>query len=300
MQNVLITGSGGFLGKYLVNHLSAQNTLHTLSRSNSNFYSIDLATQIPVITTKYNLVVHAAGKAHSIPKSKEEAEDFYTVNELGTRHLCQGFENAGLYPDHFVFISSVAVYGLETGNMINEESPLLGKSPYAKSKINTELFLESWCNNKPVKLTILRLPLIAGINPPGNLGSMIRAINKNRYFNIGRGDARKSMVLAEDVAKAIPFAAAAGGTYNLTDGSNCTMATLSKLIAKQLGKPDPKSIPVWLAKLIAFVGNIYGQSAPLNTSKLTKLMCTLTFDDTKARKAFGWNSRPVYDHLTIN
>jgi GlcNAc-P-P-Und epimerase len=299
MQKALITGAGGFLGKYIVSYLSAHYDLHTLGRSTGHFYNIDLAKQIPAISTTYNLVVHAAGKAHMIPKSQEETADFFLANELGTKNLCKGFENSGLYPEHFVFISSVAVYGRETGEMLTEETDLLGSSPYAQSKINAELFLQSWCRNKPIKLTILRLPLIAGANPPGNLGAMIMAIKQNRYFTIGRGEARKSMVLADDVARGIPFAAAKGGIYNLTDGQHPTMADLAFLVANLSGKQKPKSIPLWFAKLLAFIGNLYGSKAPITTSKLTKLTASLTFDDSNARKAFGWNSRPVQDHLTI-
>jgi hypothetical protein len=44
-------------------------------------------------------------------------------------------------------------------------------------------------------LYYLVLPLLVGENPRGNLGVMMRAIDKGYYFNIGGGKARKSMVL---------------------------------------------------------------------------------------------------------
>jgi hypothetical protein len=53
--------------------------------------------------------------------------------------------------------------------------------------------------------TILRLPLIVGENPPGNLGNMIKSIKKRHFFLIKNNNSQKSMVLAKDVANYIPI-----------------------------------------------------------------------------------------------
>lgn len=42
-----------------------------------------------------------------------------------------------------------------------------------------------------VVCTILRLPLLVGTNPPGNLGAMIKGIARGYYFNIGGGKSKK-------------------------------------------------------------------------------------------------------------
>ncbi|MEN9698015.1 MAG: hypothetical protein RLZ56_1436, partial [Bacteroidota bacterium] len=36
-----------------------------------------------------------------------------------------------------------------------------------------------------------------------------------------------------------------------------------------------------------------------NSDKFVKITSTLTFDDTKARKAFGWNPSPVLDSFKV-
>lgn len=300
MKLALITGASGFLGKSIVSELYSQYNIHSLGRQNSNTYPVDLSKEVPDIVTNYDLVIHAAAKAHELPTTKKDAIDFFAVNETGTHHLCEAFEKAGSYPKQFVFISTVAVYGLESGELINESVPLKGASPYAKSKINAEMFLMDWCVKKNIILTILRLPLVAGPNPPGNLGAMIQAIKQNRYFNIDKGGARKSMVLADDVAAVIPVVAAIGGIYNLTDGLHPTIAELAESIAKQLGKKSIKSIPHWLAKPLAYAGNLLGKYTPLNTDILRKITASLTFDDNKARQTFGWDPKPVANHFTIN
>ena len=88
-------------------------------------------------------------------------------------------------PGLFVFISSVSVYGLEFGTGIDEANPLLAKDAYGKSKIAAEQLITSWGIKTAVPVVILRLPLVAGPNPPGNLGDMIKAIQAGYYFRIG-------------------------------------------------------------------------------------------------------------------
>jgi nucleoside-diphosphate-sugar epimerase len=299
MKLALITGSSGFLGKYLVNELSSRFCIHTLGRKKSHTYVTDLSRNVPRMPYQYDLVIHAAAKAHETRASKKENAEFFALNGKGTHHLCEAFDATRQYPEQFVFISTVAVYGLESGELINESAPLKGTSAYAKSKINAELFLQKWCSKNNVTLTILRLPLVAGANPPGNLGDMIRLIMQNRYFNIGKGDAKKSVVLAEDVAAIIAAAAGVPGIYNLTDGVHPTMAALAETIAKQVGKNAVRSIPYWLAKLLARVSDLFGVGY-FGTRTLRKITATLTFDDSRARHSFSWNPKSVADHFTIN
>jgi nucleoside-diphosphate-sugar epimerase len=156
-----------------------------------------------------------------------------------------------------------------------------------------------WCTQYHVICVILRLPLLVGENPPGNLGAMIKAIEKGYYFNIGGGKARKSMVLAEDVAAFIPKIATIGGTYNVTDGDHPTFFELSSAIAKQLQKSTPMNMPLFVAKGIGFLGNFLGNKAPINSQKLKKITADLTFDDSKA-KANGWKSRGVLEWFASN
>ncbi len=293
-MKVLLTGSSGFLGKVLyTNFVSKNYKVVTLGRATSNNIKVDLKAEVPVINTSLDLVVHAAGKAHIVPKSEEEKNDFFDVNFKGTKNLCQSLLASGVNVKSFIFISTVAVYGLEQGQLISENQPLAGETPYAKSKIMAEEWLKAWANEHGVKLGILRLPLIAGPNPPGNLGAMIKGIKSGRYVGIGDSIARKSVVWAEDVASIIPKVAEVGGTYNLTDGYHPSFEELESAIATALGKKRPMHIPVFIAKGIAMAGNLLGANSPITTSKLHKMMSTLTFDDSKAKEKLNWHPSSV-------
>lgn len=300
MGKYLLTGAHGFLGRYIEQYLVENKyTVTCLGRHEKNDIICELSKNIPNFSSLFDVVVHAAAKAHVVSKTKAAAKDFFSVNLQGTKNLCAGLENLDTLPKAFVFISTVAVYGLEEGELIDEKNPLSGTSPYAKSKIEAEFFLKGWCKKNSVKLAILRLPLIAGTNPPANLSAMIKAILTNRYFSIGNGSAKKSMVMANDVARYIPAIAAIGGIYNLTDGHHPSFKELADLMATQLNKKPSKYIPFWMAKTMALIGNLLGEKAPINTNKLKKITATLTFDDTLARNTFGWLPSKVLNAFTI-
>lgn len=296
-MNILVTGSNGFLGK----HITAQfrnDHVDTINRSTGTIHA-DLKDTVPALNLAYDIVIHCAGKAHSVPKTEEEKQEFFAVNVQGTKNLLTGLSNSGSMPAAFVFISTVAVYGLTEGIDIDETTKLLASDPYGISKIEAETVVKDWCEKNNVICTILRLPLIAGANPPGNLGAMIRGIKGGYYFNIGSGEARKSIVLASDVAAIIPEVARIGGTYNLTDGSPLSMSEISVVIAAQLNKSNPKQLPPLLGKVLGLTGDILGKKFPINTDKLRKMSSNLIFSDKKARATIGWKPNLVKDKFRI-
>ena len=298
-MDVLLTGANGFLGRSITSKLSTGNNLLLGLSRTSGDYKIDLEKEIPKFKQRFDLVIHAAGKAHSVPKTAEEKKQFQDVNVSGTLNLLQALENSAI-PKQFVFISSVSVYGLESGININEEHALGAKDAYGVSKIEAEKMVTEWCRRHNTICTILRLPLLVGKKPPGNLGSMIKAIDKGYYFNIDGGKAKKSMVLVEDVASFIPKVASVGGFYNLTDGVHPDFNALSIAISNQRKKKVPLSLPLFITKFIGYAGDMLGDKAPVNSSKIKKITSDLTFDDSKARRIVGWNPQSVLEYLKTN
>lgn len=197
-------------------------------------------------------------------------------------------------PKKFVYISSVS--GLVSGNNINELTKLSAKDPYGKSKIDAEnIIILDWCEKHSIICTILRLPLLVGENPPGNLGSMIESIKNGYYFNIAGGNARKSMVLTKDVANYILTISDVGGIYNLTDGYHPSFFELSNYISVKFNKRKPRNLPFLFALILAKIGDLIGVKSPFNSLKFHKITSNFTFDDSKARISFGWNPTPVLE-----
>lgn len=305
VRPLLLTGATGFLGKALLDGLQARDyQVVTLGRSNANDIICDLSGTVPAFDRPPSIVVHNAGKAHLVPRTKEEAKQFFDVNVAGTANLLKGLQQCPRLPDAIVFISSVSVYGLTRGENIREDHALSSRDPYGMSKVGGENLLLSWCEKHKVSLTILRLPLLAGPNPPGNLGAMIAGIKRGYYLNIAGGKARKSMVMASDVAAIIPSAVANPGIYHLTDGHHPSFKELGDCIAGQLGVRPPRNISGIVAKALGMAGSalnvVVPGKSPISRATIAKLTSTLTFDDTKARNTLGWNPGRVIDALRLH
>lgn len=298
MAKLLFTGASGFLGANLKPLLRNDFEVKTLGLTDGDDYKVNIANSVPDIDIHFDVVLHAAGKAHMVPKSEEENKLFFDINYQGTVNLCRALEKSGL-PKAFIFISTVAVYGLEAGENITEEHPLNGDTPYALSKIRAEEFLADWCAQNNVTLAIIRPSLIAGPNPPGNLGAMIKGIKTGAYLSISGGKARKSVLMVQDIARLLPALIDKGGIYNVCDDSQPTFRELELLIAKQLGKRPPISIPYWLAKSMALVGDLLGKRAPINSLKLSKIIESLTFSNEKAKRELGWQPMSVVEEFRI-
>ena len=296
-ERVLFTGASGFIGKNILDSLSKLYEIESLGLSDRDIYYVDISNEIPDFKKGYDLIIHAAGKAHHISKNNDQL--FFDINFNGTKNLCAGLER-NIIPKVFIFLSTVAVYGLDCGQDINEDYPLNGKTPYALSKIAAESYLQEWCAKHNVILGIIRPSLIAGKNPPGNLGEMINGIKSGRYFRIGDGRTRKSVLMAEDLVRIIPRLAEKGGCYNMCDDHHPSFAELESLIAKQLGKKGPVSIPYWSAKFLAVIGDIMGDRFPVNSIKLNKLVQSLTFSNKKAKQDLDWEPLDVLSNFRIS
>jgi len=298
MKSLLFTGASGFLGTSIMPMITDKYLIDTLDISNSSTYSINLAEQKPVLKKQYNIVLHAAGKAHSIPKTSEEEKAFFDINYQGTKNLCLALEGHGV-PESFVFISTVAVYGCESGENITESHPLNDNTPYGKSKIQAEEYLSEWCNQNNVLLTIIRPSLLAGKNPPGNLGAMINGIADGKYLSIAGGKARKSVAMADDIGRLIPYCDKKSGIFNLCDDFNPSFRELEKLISKQLKKALPINIPMWIAQCLAKIGDIFGLNI-INTKKLAKITQSLTFSNKKIKEILDFYPSNVINNFLIN
>lgn len=298
-MKLLFTGASGFIGLHNLSELKNKYEVKTMGLGQNDDYVVNLSTTVPYLDDKFDIILHAAGKAHVIPKTISDENSFFQVNVEGTKNLCKALEISGI-PTSFIFLSTVAVYGLESGVGITEDTPLNGKTPYALSKILAEEFLTDWCCKNNVKLSILRPSLIAGPNPPGNLGAMINGIKKNRYLGIGSGEARKSILMVNDIVRLVPDVIDNPGVYNVCDSYHPSFKELECLISKQLNKKKPISIPFIVAIVLAKFGDIVGDKFPFNSIKLNKIMKSLTFSNAKAVSVLNWEPINVILNFRIN
>ncbi len=298
MQKLLFTGGTGFLGRNIKPILDRSYDVTTIGIMEADMIKANFVSGVPELPEKYDIVLHAAGKAHIYPKTEAEKQAFYDVNYKGTINLCKALEKVGV-PKSFIFISTLNVYGDVCGNNDTEESrPLMGDSPYADSKIKAEEYLTNWCKEHNVILGILRPSLLAGKSAPGNLGAMVNGIRTGAYLSIAGGKARKSMLMVDDIAHLVPLVAEKGGVYNVCDDHNPSFGELEASIARQLGKRKPISIPYWMAKCLALVGDVFS-FFPINSRRLEKIVSTDVWSNEKAKRELGWKPMDVIENYKI-
>lgn len=309
MKKLLLTGYPGFLASAIKEWFEKNDwqvdTLGILpfpdgeSQSGSHIIC-NIAESVPDLPdVTYDMVIHAAGKAHVVPKTEAEKQAFYDINVKGTEHVLSALQKHP--PCSLVFISSVAVYGVETGENIAETAPLLAKTPYGESKILAEKLITDTAFSKDVIRGIVRLPLIAGPKAPGNLGSMFQAMRKGFFFNIGKGEARRSVILRSDVPPALYLVATHGGIYNITDGNDLSFAELADGIHKIAPYKRRPALPRFIACLLATAGEIlqmiFRRSMPFNFKRYHQMTECLTFDGRKAQNELKFSPHPVLENL---
>lgn len=294
MSRILLTGATGFLGRCLVRKLNGQPVL-TLGRSQENDIVCDLGIQIPELPRDISMVIHCAGLAHETGVQSADSE-YQKSHEQGMLHLLKALEKTSV--QKIIFISTVAVYGLERGTAIDEGTTLNPHTAYGRYKLAAENILVNWAQVRSISYCVLRPPLIFGEQPPGNLGHLIRAIQKNRYLLIQGVSPQKSMVDVNELAEFIcrhltVMQPQQNGIFNVTDGISPDLHTLSHYLIR---KYNPRfiqiTLPKWLIRSVARLGD-WIPGFPLTTKRLQKLSEPLTFSDQKARQQIGWNGTSV-------
>lgn len=291
-MDVLITGATGFLGCYLQKEFANDCNVATLGRSIENDFRVDLTNAVPVIDRNFDLVIHAAGSS--------DENNAMEVNLEGTRNLLKGLQSCK--PKWLVFLSTVWVYGVDKGTDIDESYPANPSTIYGKSKLEAEKELTKWCNSNDVVITILRPTIVFGNGVHGKAKEMFDAIIANRYFHIRGNVAKRSVVMANDVAKVAKKLFSIGGVFNVCDGYDHSVIALADSMAENYGKGKrilycPMKPIKWFAKIGDIIPPVRKY---INSSKLNTLTSSLTFSNKKIKETIDINFFDTVDVIARN
>lgn len=92
MEELLFTGGTGFLGKNIGSVLDKMYNVTTCGITSHDDIKANLAKDVPDLPHHYDVVLHACGKAHVVPKTEAEKQLFFDINYIGTIHLCNALE----------------------------------------------------------------------------------------------------------------------------------------------------------------------------------------------------------------
>lgn len=172
MKKVLITGKNSYIGTSFENWLLKQPEsyeVETLDLLNEDWKSHNFSN--------FDVVFHVAGIAH-VKERPENSALFNKVNCELTVEVAKKAKEAKV--KHFVFLSSMSVYGLEIGHITEETLPA-PNTAYGKSKLSAEIELTKIQSND-FKIAILRPPMIYGEGCKGNYNALISFANKIPFF----------------------------------------------------------------------------------------------------------------------
>lgn len=180
-MNCLVTGSTGFLGKHLIPVLQEQVNVTTVSLRKTEVSEIGLE--------QIDAIIHLAGLAHQM--QKVDSQRYFEVNKHLTLELAEEAKKKGVA--HFVFISTVKVFGDHAQSLYNENSECFPTDPYGQSKLEAERGL-ALLEDENFTVSIIRPPLIYGSGVKGNLQRIIGLCQKLPILPFGKIENKRSMV----------------------------------------------------------------------------------------------------------
>lgn len=146
-MKIYVTGARGFTGQYVIQAL--QQAGHQAIACAANLLDRNALKQ-DVLDANPDAVIHLAAVAFV---AHGDADAFYHVNVIGTRHLLEALEPIKNQLHCVLLASSANVYGNHTEGVLSESDMLSPQNDYAISKMTMELMASLWFDRLPLVIT---------------------------------------------------------------------------------------------------------------------------------------------------
>ncbi|MDF2418363.1 NAD-dependent epimerase/dehydratase family protein [Acinetobacter beijerinckii] len=297
ITKVLITGSTGFLGKFLCQYLSDKDysviahtrTPQISSHSKIENINFDLNENLEELDLNgVQIVIHCAGRAHVMNETAESPLEAYRqTNVQGTLNLAQKAVKSGV--KRFIYLSSIKVNGEEATQQkpFTADDSINTDDPYGLSKYEAEQALKQLAKETGLEVVIIRPVLIYGPNVKANFKSMVSLASKKIPLPIGCLDNKRSMVsvynLADLIEVCLSHPDATGQIFLASDQDDLSVKQLFEKLAslqnnKLIKVPVPKNLIFLFASLV-------GRSA-----MASRLCSELVVNTSKSTQILGWKA----------
>jgi len=297
-MKILVTGSTGFIGKFLTKKLSGQGhevvgidinaPNERISSGSFLLGSVMKKEDISKAIDGVDVIIHLAAKHHDFGISRDE---FFEFNVGSTKNLLDCAAKAGI--KKFIFYSSVAVYGNHKAYTTEDTLPT-PENDYGESKLAAEKVINTWmAEDRTRQAVIIRPTVVFGPENYANMYNLINTINKKRFLFIGKGDNVKSVAYVENLVDATIFLMErmkqGVDVFNYSDYPQMTTKNIVKVITKHLSCNMPKlKLPLGLTLAVAsifdFAGKITGYNFPITAKRIKKFNTATHHKSEKIRK----------------
>ena len=195
MKKILITGANSYIGtsfeKYIKEKYPNDYVVDTVDMIDGSWREKSFAD--------YDSVFHVAGIAHQ-KETKENAPLYYKVNRDLAVATAEKAKRDGV--KQFVFLSSMSVYGMDTGVITKDTLPN-PKSNYGKSKLQAEEGIVALADES-FKVCVIRPPMVYGDGCKGNYQTIVKIVEKFPIFP--RVNNQRSMIHIDNLVRFVCMA----------------------------------------------------------------------------------------------
>ena len=235
MIKLLITGSSGFVGSYFINKYKDKYDIKTFSFRKDTPKGISFSHIDTFDCAGVDTVFHLSALVHQMGGAS--TEEYEKVNVTQTLQLAKKAKESGV--KHFVFMSTVKVYGEETNNVYTENTVCSPEDEYGKSKLKAELeLLKLKDENGDFTVSIVRTPIIYGYGVKANIKALISLVNKIPVLPLGKIGNKRSMVYIGNICHLVDeiIKQKQSGIFLASDDKPLSTTKLCELISKNLDK----------------------------------------------------------------
>lgn len=247
-KRVLVTGSGGFIGGYLVDALLREGaavtalTMDGREVKGSTGIRADITDPDSVsgVCEGIDVVYHLAAISNVVRAIRDPVLTLKT-NTFGAATLLEEARKSGV--KKFIYVSSAHVYGAPKYLPVNEAHPVAPREPYAASKIASENIVEAYGNAYGIGYAIIRPFNIFGAGQDASFlipGVIAQALG-DREIRVGNTSPTRDFLYVDDcIAGFLAVGEKGAGIYNIGSGVE---TSIQDVVEKIRDMVDP-SIPI--------------------------------------------------------
>ncbi|MBU9126035.1 GDP-mannose 4,6-dehydratase [Burkholderia multivorans] len=241
----LITGLGGFTGKYLAQSLAAAGyrvfgTAHGAELASPDTYQVDLCDRAAlakvVADVQPDVVAHLAAIAFV---AHGDAEAIYRTNVIGTRNLLEVLAGLDKRPSAVLLASSANIYGNAAVEIIDESVEPNPANDYAVSKLAMEYMARLWRDKLPIVVARPFNYTGVGQSPQFLLPKIVSHFQRGeRVIELGNIDVERDFSDVRRVVDAyrrLLQLAPAGGVFNVCSGRAVSLKSVIAMMEQIAG-----------------------------------------------------------------